>query len=160
MRYIEAFNEWLGRQVAWFYLAAVLVTLWEVAARYILRSPTTWAFEVTIFLCAAGYMLSGPNVTAREQHIAITSIVEIAGPVARWWMRLVSLLAGLFAMAGMTYAAWGAGFRAYAIWERTGSAFNSPTPALIKPIIAIAGILVFVQLLIHLIRHLARIPRG
>jgi len=154
MQFIEDFNVWIGRQVAWFYLGAVIVTFYEVLARYLFNAPTTWAFEVTIFLCASGYLLSGANVTAADQHIAITSVVEVAGRRARWWMRLATLVVGIFAMAGMVYAAWRSGIHAFTIWERTGTAYNSPTPALIKPIIAIAGILVILQLLVQLVRHL------
>ena len=159
MQAIENFNLWLGKQVGWFYLGAVVVTFYEVLARYVFNAPTTWAFEITIFLCASGYMLSGANVTAEDKHIAITSVVEIAGPRARWWMRLVSLVVGLFGMAGLIYGGWQSGIRALTIWERTGSAYNSPTPALIKPIITIAGILVLLQLALQLVRHL-RAGRG
>ncbi len=154
MQAIETFNLWLGRQTGWFYLGAVVVTFYEVLARYIFNAPTTWAFEVTIFLCAAGYMLSGANVTAEDKHIAITSVVEIAPSWARWWMRLVSLVVGLFGMAGLIWGSWTSGIRAFTIWERTGTAYNSPTPALIKPIITIAGILVILQLALQLVRHL------
>lgn len=156
---IESFNLWLGRTVAWFYLVAACVTFYEVVARYLFNAPTTWAFEVTIFLCASGYLLSGANVTAKDQHIAITSLVEIAPPAVRWWMRLLSLVVGLFAMAGMAYAAWFSGIRALEIWERTGTAYNSPTPAFIKPMVAVAGILVFLQLGTQLIRHF-QVRRG
>ncbi len=153
MQAIEDFNLWLGRSVAWLYLAAAGVTFYEVVARYVFNAPTTWAFEITIFFCATGYLLSGPNVTAKDQHIAITSLVEIARPRVRWWMRLLSLVVGLFAMAGMAYAAWFSGLQALRIWERTGTAYNSPTPAFIKPMVAVAGILVFLQLGTQLIRH-------
>jgi TRAP-type mannitol/chloroaromatic compound transport system permease small subunit len=154
LQVIESFNLWLGRQVAWVYLFAMLGTFYEVLARYLFNAPTTWAFEVTIFLCATGYLLSGPSVTARDQHIAITSIVELVGPRLRWWMRLLALVVGLFSIAGMAYAAWFSGIHALRIWERTGTAYNAPTPALIKPMIAIAGILVVLQLLVQLVRHL------
>ena len=153
MQAIENFNLWLGRSVAWLYLAAAVVTFYEVVARYVFNAPTTWAFEITIFLCASGYLLSGPNVTAKDQHIAITSVVEIASPGVRWWMRLLSLVVGLFAMAGLVYAAWFSGIHALTIWERTGTAYNSPTPAFIKPMVTIAGILVLLQLGTQLIRH-------
>jgi hypothetical protein len=57
-------------------------------------------------------------------------------------------------MAGLIWGSWTSGIRAVTIWERTGSAYNSPTPALIKPIITIAGILVILQLAMQLYRHL------
>lgn len=157
MQRIDAFNTWLGRQVAWLYLGAVAITFYEVLARYLFNAPTTWAFEITIFLCATGYLLSGPSVTAQEQHIAITSIVEIAGARLRWWMRLFSLFVGLLAMAGLVHASWRSGLHAFLIGERTGGAFNAPTPALIKPMITLAAGLVMLQLLAQLIRHLRRL---
>ena len=153
MRFIDAFNNWLGRQVAWLYLAAVVVTFYEVLARYLFNAPTTWAFEITIFLCAAGYLLSGPTVTAKDQHIAITSLYELAGPRLRWWMKLFAMLVGLFAMVGLAYASWRSGIHAFRIWERTGGAYNAPTPALIKPMITIAALLVILQLSANLVRH-------
>jgi TRAP-type mannitol/chloroaromatic compound transport system permease small subunit len=159
LQVIDAFSNWLGRTVAWFYLAAVLVTFWEVVARYVFNMPTTWAFEVTTFLCASGYLLSGPSVTARERHIAITSLMEIAGPRTRWFMHLVAHLVGIFAICGLTYAAWNSGIHAFQIWERTGTAFNSPAPAIIKPMIAVAGALVLIQLIALLVRHVAAFPR-
>lgn len=157
MHLVDRFNIWLGRQVAWLYLAAVAITFYEVLARYIVNAPTTWAFEITIFLCATGYLLSGPSVTAQDQHIAITSIVEIAGARLRWWMRLFALLVGILAMAGLIYASWRSGLHAFLIWERTGGAFNAPTPALIKPMITLAAALVMLQLLAQLVRHLRRL---
>ena len=38
--------------------------------------------------------------------------------------------------------------------ERTGSAWNSPSPAIIKPLIAIGALLIVLQLLVQLWRHL------
>jgi TRAP-type mannitol/chloroaromatic compound transport system permease small subunit len=62
-------------------------------------------------------------------------------------------MAGLFSITGLAYAAWFSGLHAWRIWERTGTAYNAPTPAFIKPMIAIAAILVVLQLLIQLVRH-------
>lgn len=151
---IERVNLWLGEAVAWLYLGAVLVTVWEVMMRYVFNAPTTWAFELAIFFCAVGYLLSGGNVTAREQHIAIASLYVIAPPRLRWWLRLFGLLVGIFAIGGLIVAAWKPGLHAIRIMERTGSAWNAPTPAVVKPLICVAAGVVLLQLLVHLIRHL------
>ena len=43
--------------------------------------------------------------------------------------------------------------------ERTGSAWDSPSPAIIKPLIAIGALLIVLQLLVQLWRHLTRRSR-
>lgn len=42
--------------------------------RYFFNAPTLWAFEAVMAVCAAGWVLSGPYVTMRNSHIAITAV--------------------------------------------------------------------------------------
>jgi TRAP-type mannitol/chloroaromatic compound transport system permease small subunit len=155
VRAIERINIWLGETVSWAYLGAAVVTVWEVIARYVINAPTAWAFELAIFFCAVGYLLSGGSVTAREQHIAITSIFTIAPPGVAWWLRLFGLLVGVFAIGGLAIASYRSGLHAIRIVERTGSAWNAPTPAVIKPLIFVAAVLVMLQLVVQLVRHVS-----
>jgi TRAP-type mannitol/chloroaromatic compound transport system permease small subunit len=158
MIWIDRINEAVGLRVGWLYLAAVFVTAYEVVMRYLLNAPTDWAFELTIFFCATGYLLSGGYVTQRNSHIAIISLYEWSPNWLKWWLRLLSLLVGVFAIGGLLWAAWRPGLHAARILERTGSAWNAPTPAVIKPMIAVAAVMVLLQLLAHLLRHFRRRP--
>lgn len=155
---IDRLNRWLGANLCWLYLVAVIVTAYEVVMRYIFNAPTDWAFELTILLCAVCYLLAGGWVTQKEAHIAITSLPQLAPPRLRWWLRLFANLVGLAATAGLAWAAWRPGVRALAIVERTGSAWNSPAPAVIKPLIFVAAVLVFLQLLSNVWRLLREAP--
>ena len=158
MRWIGRFNIFLGESLAWLYLAAVAVTAYEVVMRYLLNAPTTWAFELTILLCAICYLLAGGYVTRLESHIAITSAYDLAPPRVRRWLRVFAHTVGILAMAGLIYAAWKPAVRALTIVERTGSAWDSPSPAIIKPLILIAGLLILLQLLVQLVRDLRGEP--
>jgi TRAP-type mannitol/chloroaromatic compound transport system permease small subunit len=153
MRLIEKVNRLLGEQLCYLYLAAVLITSYEVVMRYLFAAPTSWAFELTILLCAICYLLSGGYVTAQRRHIAITAIFDLTPPRAQWWLELAGILTGIAAMGILAWAAWGPGLRALRLVERTGSAFNSPSPAIIKPLIAVGAALIVLQLLAHLYRH-------
>ena len=68
------------------------------------------------------------------------------------------ILTGIAAMGILAWAAWGPGLRALRLVERTGSAFNSPSPAIIKPLIAIGAALIVLQLLVQVLRHLTGRP--
>ena len=49
----------------------VLLTLWEVVARYAFDAPTTWTAEATGYALAAVVFASLPEVTRRNAHVAI-----------------------------------------------------------------------------------------
>jgi TRAP-type C4-dicarboxylate transport system permease small subunit len=151
---IDRLNRLLGERLCYLYLAAVVITAYEVVMRYLFDAPTVWAFELTILLCAICYLLSGGFVTAQRKHIAITSVYDLMPARIRWWLDLLALLTGILAMGLLAWAAWRPAVLAVTIVERTGSAWNSPSPAIIKPLIAIGALLIVLQLLVQLYRHL------
>jgi TRAP-type C4-dicarboxylate transport system permease small subunit len=151
---IDRLNRLLGERLCYLYLAAVVITAYEVVMRYLFDAPTIWAFELTILLCAICYLLSGGFVTAQHKHIAITSVYDLMPARIRWWLDLLAMLTGILAMGLLVWAAWRPAVLAVTIVERTGSAWNSPSPAIIKPLIAIGALLIVLQLLVQLYRHL------
>lgn len=151
---IDRINRWLGENLCWLYLVAVAATAYEVVMRYLFNAPTDWAFELTILLCAICYLLAGGWVTQKDVHIAITTALDLAPAPVRRALRIFATLVGIFASGGLLFAAWGSALRAVTIVERTGSAWNSPAPAIIKPVIALAALLVLLQLLVRLVRQL------
>ena len=155
---IDRLNRLLGERLCYLYLAAVAITASEVVMRYLLNAPTSWAFELTILLCAICYLLSGGYVTAQRKHIAITALYDLMPPRVRWWLDLLAMLTGILAMGLLVWAAWRPAVQAVRIVERTGSAWDSPSPAIIKPLIAIGASLIVLQLLAQLWRHLTGRP--
>ena len=151
---IDWLNRLLGERLCYLYLAAVVITAYEVVMRYVFDAPTIWAFELTILLCAICYLLSGGFVTWQHKHIAITSVYDLMPARIRWWLDLSAILTGILAMGLLVWAAWRPAVLAVTIVERTGSAWNSPSPAIIKPLIAIGAGLIVLQLLVQLYRHL------
>jgi TRAP-type C4-dicarboxylate transport system permease small subunit len=151
---IDWLNRLLGERLCYLYLAAVMITAYEVVMRYLFDAPTIWAFELTILLCAICYLLSGGYVTAQRKHIAITSVYDLMPARIRWWLDLLALLTGILSMGLLVWAAWRPAILAVTIVERTGSAWNSPSPAIIKPLIAVGAGLIVLQLLVQLYRHL------
>jgi TRAP-type mannitol/chloroaromatic compound transport system permease small subunit len=154
MNVIDRLNRLLGERLCYLYLAAVVITAYEVVMRYLFDAPTIWAFELTILLCAICYLLSGGYVTAQRKHIAITSVYDLMPARIRWWLDLLALLTGILSMGLLVWAAWRPAILAVTIVERTGSAWNSPSPAIIKPLIALGALLIVLQLLVQLVRHL------
>jgi TRAP-type C4-dicarboxylate transport system permease small subunit len=155
---IDRLNRLLGERLCYLYLVAVVITAYEVVLRYLLNAPTSWAFELTILLCAICYLVSGGYVTVQRKHIAITALHDVLPARVRWWLDLLAMLTGILAMGLLVWSAWRPAVQAVRIVERTGSAWNSPSPAIIKPLIAIGAGLIVLQLLAQLWRHVTNRP--
>ncbi|MEX0337854.1 MAG: TRAP transporter small permease subunit [Arenibacterium sp.] len=132
----------LGRTTAWCFAAIVLIMVYEVVARYLFNAPTTWAHESSILLASFGFIFGGAFCMAEGTHMRITLLVE-KRPGLRRFSEILSLVAGIVYLSGLTYAAWRMAERA--VWrfslngswdpERSGSTLNSPLPTYLKALL-------------------------
>lgn len=154
---MDRVSQFLGLAVSHFYLVCAVVTAFEVAMRYLFNSPTLWAFEVVMVICASAWVLSGAYVTMRRGHIAITVLYQYTKGWARWWLDLIIQLVALASMCVLVYALWDPmrGALRGGI-ERSGSSFNSPEPTVLKTLLFVGALLYALQTLANLIRHLHR----
>ena len=151
---VERAINWMAMNASYLYLAATVATTYEVFARYIFNAPTDWAFEATIMLCSACYLVAGGYVTQRRRHIAITSLYDGASATRKRTLDIVATCFGLLAVGLLILASWRQAMMSIQIVERTGSSWNPPLPALLKPHIVFGAILIFVQLAVQLKRLL------
>ena len=150
---VDHISHIVGIAVSTFYLIAALATLVEVFSRYVLNKPTYWAFETVMVSVAAAWMLSAGYVTLKKRHISITVIHNIASPSVRWWLDLFAMLIGVFALYMLLSDA---SIRSYVSIERlekSGSAFNSPLPMMMKFLMVVGAFMYLAQLLLNLHRH-------
>ncbi len=150
---VDHFSHVVGIAISSFYLIAALATLVEVFSRYVLNAPTFWAFETVMVTVAAAWMLSAGYVTLKKRHIGITVIHGITTKRQQWWLDLIAMLVGIFALYMLLTDA---PIRAYVSIERvekSGSAFNSPLPMMMKSLMVIGAFMYLTQLMVNLHRH-------
>ncbi|MEQ8965000.1 MAG: TRAP transporter small permease [Azospirillaceae bacterium] len=149
---IDLLNRWIGKVCAVFFLLAAVATCYEVVARYLFNRPTVWAHELTVLLCAVAFLLGGAVALERRAHIAITTLYDRMGERGRYLVGFLHL-AIIVVFAGLlVYAGWASGWRALFGWETTGSAWNPPLPAIIKPLVTVSAALMLLQALSHAVR--------
>lgn len=141
---------------------AALILLLEVFLRYVFNNPTLWVHETSIFLCGIAFIYGGLYCASRDSHIRVVLIYDSLSP--RWRrifdiaIYVVSAVAALF----FAWASWTMVERAF--WapdgrfrmEGTGSAWNPPTPALMKGFLFIIMIVLAVQFVILAVNHMRR----
>ena len=144
------------------FVVSMAILILEIFMRYVLGSPTLWAHETTIFLCAISFVYGGLYCTVRDSHIRVVLIYDHLGPR---WRRVFDVVISLLCMGSacfFAYASWVMVERA--LWapsgafrlETTGSAWNPPTPALLKTLLLVVMIILAVQFLVLAVNYARR----
>lgn len=80
---IEWLSEGIGGLAALIVIPLVLATCYEVFARYVLGSPTIWAFELGYMLMGLHFLLGGAITLKRQEHVRIDLIYARLSPKRR-----------------------------------------------------------------------------
>jgi C4-dicarboxylate transporter DctQ subunit len=163
----------LGRvieRVGFVFAAAIVVAaailLFEIFMRYALDSPTNWVHELSIFLCAIAFIYGGLFCAARDSHIRVVLIYDALGPRLRTVFDVIIYVISAISAAFFAWASWlmvkGSFWNPSGEFhmEGTGSAWNPPTPALLKGFLFIVMIVLAVQFLVLAVNHARRVRRG
>ncbi|MEQ7869466.1 TRAP transporter small permease [Chromohalobacter salexigens] len=139
---------------AWLFMVVIVATTYEVVARYFFHSPTIWANELSLYVCAVAYIYSGVYVMRRDAHLRVSILYDMAPPRAQ---RILDVLQCLFIVGfSLTIAYFGApeAWKALIHTERFGTAWNAPIPMTIKPLLIICGVAMAVLAIVNLRRRL------
>lgn len=139
--------------------AAILVA--EVVLRYVFNAPTIWAHETVIFLNATAFVFGGLYAAACNSHIRVVLIYDFLKKSIKRRFDIGISLACAGASATFAWAAWSGVKRA--IWtpagdfrlETSGSAWNPPTPGLLKLFLLGILIIMAVQFVIFALSYLS-----
>ncbi|MDZ7760503.1 MAG: TRAP transporter small permease subunit [Desulfovermiculus sp.] len=74
LRSVKVFDwitDWQGRIFAWTILIGTLQICYELVMRYFFNSPSTWGLEMTTYLCAVTYVMSGAFAEYHNAHIRV-----------------------------------------------------------------------------------------
>jgi len=153
---IEATSGAFVRVVRWWIIGLLVVTCYDVGARYLFASPTQWAFELTIMLGGSLIVLGAPYVTLINRHVRVDFLYDRWSRRTRQFVDTLGFLVFFFPMVG--FVAWASVVQAIASWqmaERSSLSYWEPPIYPFKTAIAIGLILLFLQGVATFIRHVA-----
>lgn len=67
--FIDSISTWVGKAFAWLILVLTLGVSYEVFVRYVLRAPTTWAFDFSYITYGALFLMAGAYTLSRNGHV-------------------------------------------------------------------------------------------
>ncbi len=156
--YLDNVVEKFGGYVSVLFAIGVMISFYEIIARYVFDSPTIWVHETAIGLIAFCYLFGGMYCLATDKHIRIGVIYFGTVGRTRQVLDIVNALLTIFFAAALSYAAWTMMHKAWISpvgeWslERSGSAWNPVIPAIIKLALFLTAITISIQGIFHLLK--------
>ncbi|MBE0584939.1 MAG: TRAP transporter small permease subunit [Desulfofustis sp.] len=165
----NALDRWVikvGNVVMWLYVAAVLISFYEVIMRYFFDSPTVWVHETTIAIVGMSMAYGGIYCYSTDSHIRVNLFTDLfPDRVQKILAIIVDTLTLVFSIGG-GYAMYYMATRAVInpaggfYMQRSGSAMNSVWPTITKLFILLVFICLVAQAFLHLLKKIRTFRKG
>jgi TRAP-type mannitol/chloroaromatic compound transport system permease small subunit len=150
---IDLLSKSVGHAFAWTIVILTLGVSYEVFVRYVLKDPTSWAFDLSYILYGSLFLMSGAYTLSRGGHVRADIFYRRWQPrtqaVMEAFLYVIFFFPGVLALV---IAGWGYGTESLAIKEVS---VNSPVGVPIWPLkmlIPVAGVLLTLQGIAELLR--------
>ncbi len=152
--FIDRLSAWVGKGFAWCILILCLATTYEVFVRYVLRAPTSWAFDISYIMYGTLFMMAGGYALSRNAHVRGDFVYRLWPPRIQagieFTLYIIFFFPGVLALiyAGWDYAAESWSFLPYGPSGPRGEiSINSPAGVPVSPLKTILPVASFFLLL-------------
>lgn len=159
--FIDTLSAWVGKTFGWLILVLTFGISYEVFVRYVLRAPTTWAFDISYITYGALFLMAGAYTLSRNGHVRGDVLYRLWPARVQAWIDLVLFLIFFMpAVLALIYAGWNFGkmsvqFREVSIFSPAG------VPVFpLKALIPVTGVLLLIQGIAEVIRCILCIRLG
>ena len=161
INFADQFVVWIGRAFAWGIFILTAAVMYEVIMRYFFNAPTLWAFDFTIQMYGAVFMMGGASAMSTKTHVKAdmyyNKLSEKGQAILDLFLFIFFYAPGVFAL---TYAGY---FYAKKAWIVHETSWNSPAQIQIyfsKSLIPIAGLLLLIIGISEIFRCIICIKTG
>ena len=159
--FIDSLSTWVGKAFAWLILVLTFGVSYEVFVRYVLRAPTTWAFDISYITYGAMFLMAGAYTLSRNGHVRGDVIYRFWRPRVQATLDLaLYIVFFLPAVGAWIYSGWG--YARMSVLYKEVSIFSpAGVPVFpLKALIPVAGVILLVQGVAEIIRCLLCIRSG
>ena len=159
--FIDSLSMWVGKSFGWLILVLTLGTSYEVFVRYLLRAPTTWAFDFSYITYGGLFLMAGAYTLSRNGHVRGDVIYRLWPPRVQAALDLtLYIIFFLPAVLAWIYAGWQ--FAKMSIQFREVSIFSpAGIPVFpLKALIPLTGVFLLIQGFAEIIRCILCLRNG
>lgn len=161
IHFADKVSAWFGKAFAWLILVMTFGVGYEVFVRYVLRDPTSWAFDVSYMMYGALFMMAGAYTLSRDGHVRGDFVYRLWKPKVQAMIELVLYILFFFpGVLALIIAGWKYAARS---WRYTEVSVMSPANVPIfqfKTVIIAAGVLLLIQGIAQVFRCIICIRTG
>ena len=161
LNFVDSLSAWMGKAFGWCIMVLTFATCYEVFSRYVLNSPTAWAFDMSVQMYGALFMMAGAYTLSRNGHVRGDVIHRLFPERVKAGIDLTLYI--LFLTPGVFALIWyGYDFAADS-WRYKEVSWSSPARVQIyffKTLIPAAGFLVLLQGIAEVVRCIACLRTG
>lgn len=152
---VDGLNEFVGRVFSWAVVLIMLITVYDVAMRFVFGMPTLWAFDVVKQLYALEFMILAGFGLVRNAHVSVDVLTSKLSRRKQAGLEVISYV--VFFLPFMVMLIWKSyefAARSWASGETTWGVVALPVYP-IKTVIVVASVLLLLQGIAKIIRELA-----
>ena len=146
LHFIDSLSAWMGKTFAWCIVILTFSTCYEVFVRYVLNAPTVWAFDMSVQMYGALFIMAGAYALSQDAHVRGDVIYRLLPIKVQAGIDLTLYILFL-APGALALIYYGYGFASDS-WFYKEVSWSSPSRIQIyffKSLIPVAGTLVFLQ---------------
>ena len=122
--YVDRLSKAVGHAFAWCIIILTFGTTYEVFVRYVLRNPTSWAYDMSYIMYGGLFLMAGAYALSRNAHVRGDVFYRLWPIRVQDGVELVLYFIFFFpGVLALMYAGWGYGQESWRIQEVS---VNSP----------------------------------
>ncbi len=162
--FIDSVSAWVGKAFAWCILILTFGVGYEVFVRYVLRDPTSWAFDISYMMYGALFMMAGAYTLSRDGHVRGDVIYRLWPPKVQASIEMTLYFLFFFpAILALVFAGFEYAGKSWSYGTHGEVSVMSPANVPIfqfKTVIPVAGLLLFFQGVAQVCRCIICIKTG
>jgi TRAP-type mannitol/chloroaromatic compound transport system permease small subunit len=142
----DQISTWLGKAFAWCIVILTASVSVEVFMRYVFNAPTLWAFDFTIQMYGAMFMMAGAYALATQSHVKADMLYRYLSVRKQATIDLILYFIFFFpACSAFTYQGYHYASKAWLINETSWSSPAQIQIYMFKTLIPMGGLLLIIQ---------------
>ncbi len=143
---INSFNEWLGRSVAWFIIAMVVITFFNVVMRYGFNFGLIAIQESVIYFHSFVFMLAIAYTYKHNEHVRVDILYSKYSASQKAWTDLLGTIFLLIPFClYLISASWEYAVNSWILFEGSREAGGLPLVFILKTLVPLMPLLLLLQ---------------
>ncbi len=126
LRIVDLVSKALSNAVSLLFLPLTLISVYEVAMRYLFNSPTTWAWDVNVQLFCLIVVFGSANTLLQRGHVVMDIFIIQLSEKTQVVLRLGVYLVFIFSLGAVAWQTAIFAWRSILIHERASTLLAAP----------------------------------